>query len=345
VQATKKNLTIHDIARLAGVSHTTVSRCLNGSPHVSEKTRAIVAKIVSDVKFQLNTNARALVSRRTDTVAVLYPMNYDDPRNLQYTKLLLHDLQEELANLGFDALMTSKQGRSNGQSNLKRLVSRTKIDGVIMIGDQPDAEEQLVLLESGIPVVLVDPFVDTGKFDVYATNNLVGGSEATHCLLTRGRCRSPITLTLGQDDKIFQQRTKGFERALADHGIAPRGRVVTLEPGSVFDEAFAWVKGNLPYLRDLGVDGIFAQADLIALGAVSALAEHGVTVPAGLRVIGFDDASVGTYFRPRLTTMHQPREEIARAATARLVCLIQSKTALPQVRSLIPPTLILRESC
>lgn len=341
----KKNATILDIARIAGVSHSTVSRCLNDSPLVSDETKIRIGRIAMEMNFQFNANARALVSQRTNTAAILYPVMYDDPRNLQYTKLLLHDLQENLANRGLDALMTSRNDRNTGQSNVIRLVSCRKIDGLIMIGTVPDTEDRRALAESGIPVVLVDPLTEIDEFDIYATNNVIGGLKATDCLLERGRCASPVTFSIGPDDAIFDQRSEGFRMSMRKHGLDTAGRILVLPNGSVFDAGYDFVSKNLELLRNLHVDGIFAQADLLALGIISALRENSVLVPGAIRVVGFDDASIATYFQPRLTTMHQPREEIARSAATRLRYLIDSATSLPRVVEYIPPQLVLRESC
>ncbi len=344
-EKSKSQVTILDIARLAGVNHSTVSRCLNNSPLISAETKARILKIATELNFQFNANARALVSRKTDTAAVLYPTNYDDPRNLQYTKLLLHNIQENLAEHGYDTLMTTRLDRATGQSNVRRLISCGKIDGLVMIGDTPSDDDRSILASSGVPAILVDPLAEGEGFDVYATNNFIGGIEATDFLLETGRCGSPLTLSVGSGESVFAQRTAGFSRSLLNHGLSPEGRMRVVPPGSVFDEGFAYIKNALPELRKMGIDGIFAQADLLALGVISALKEEGISVPGDVRVVGFDDATIATYFQPRLTTMHQPREEIARSATARLAYLIEAEMALPRVVDYIPPRLVRRESC
>jgi LacI family transcriptional regulator len=121
--------------------------------------------------------------------------------------------------------------------------------------------------------------------------------------------------------------------------------VVVLPQGAAFEAGYAFAGANLSLIKELRVDGIFAQADLLALGLISALRERGVSVPDDIRIVGFDDATIAGYFQPRLTTMHQPREQIAHSICARLKYLIDSEIRLPRVVESILPTLVLRESC
>ena len=338
-------VTIRDIAKIAGVSHSTVSRCLNDSPLVSEKTKALVEAIARDMNFQFNANARALVSQRTGTVGILYTEIFDDPRNLQYTKLLLHDLQENLADRGYDALMSSKSDRGSRQSNIRRLIACHKVDGLILIDATPTPEEQRALEESGIPLVVVDAPAADHDFDIYATNNFAGARMATDCLIERGHCVSILTVSMGPGDYVFEDRSRGFRESARNHGLTHEDRVVVLPQGAAFETGYAFAAASLSMIRDLRVDGIFAQADLLALGLVSALREREISVPKDIRIVGFDDATIASYFQPRLTTMHQPREQIAYSVCARLKYLIDSEIRLPRVVESILPTLVLRESC
>lgn len=341
----KHSVTIRDIARIAGVSHSTVSRCLNDSPLVSEKTKALIGAIARDMKFHFNTNARALASQKTGTIGILYPDIFNDPRNLQYTKLLLHDIQESLADCGYDALLCSKNDRRSRQSNLRRLVSCRKVDGLILINAIPAPEEQKILSESGVPLVVVDAPSSGHDCDIYETNNSVGARIATDCLIERGNCKSLLSVSMGPGDYVFIARSSGFRESAGSHGLAFEDRIVVLPQGAAFEAGYAFAAANLSLIRDLGVDGIFAQADLLALGLISALREREVAVPRDIRIVGFDDATIAGYFQPRLTTMHQPREKIAHSACARLKYLIASEARLPRVVESILPSLVLRESC
>ena len=341
----KSTVTIVDIARIAGVSHSTVSRCLNDSPQIPERTKARIREIAQSLNFQFNASARALSSSKTGTAAILYPVMYDDPRNLQYTKLLLHDLQESLSSRGYDSLMTSQRDRSTGQSNLTRLVACRKIDGLIMINESPSPDETRLLNEAGLPAVLVDAPPESAEFDVFGTDNVEGGRMATDCLIERGRCSAPLTVTMASGGASFSGRTAGFMTCLANRRIPTEGRVIELPQGSVFEAGFEWAKANIEMLVDGRVDGIFAQADLLALGIISALREAHVDVPGKVRIVGFDDTAIAGYFQPRLTTLHQPREAIAHSAAMRLSQLLEAKAPLSRVVDLIPPRLVIRESC
>lgn len=334
---------IKDIARIAGVSHSTVSRCLNGSPLVSEKTRMRILEITNKIGFELNANARALVSRKTNTIGILYASSYDNPMNAQYTKLLMHDLQDNLGRLGYDAIPSPMTSPATGDSSVFRLVRQRKVDGILTITTPPTEEEFRQLRDSGIPVAVVDPEKEDVPCDTFGVDNVRGGAEATACLLDRGGCTNVITLSL--ESPNIAERTQGFLATLKARGYQSDGRVFSRRPGNVFDIGYRFARDTADFIRSNGIDGVFAQADLLALGIIRGLSEAGVRVPDDVRVVGYDDAIIGTYFPPALTTMHQPREQLSYSAAIRIRSLIEDSADTQFTHVRIPPVLVMRESC
>ena len=137
-------------------------------------------------------------------------------------------------------------------------------------------------------------------------------------------------------------RELGFRQAHAESGLDPLS-VRSFACGTSFEEAYGCVKANIGSIRESG--GLFALTDIMALGAMKALGEEGLSVPRDLSVVGYDDLEIGGYAMPSLTSVHQPREEIAQLACERLLGLLGSRASPDLVQRLIPPFLVRRESC
>ena len=153
--------------------------------------------------------------------------------------------------------------------------------------------------------------------------------------------RRVACLTAPSKNSEMVDRERGWREAQEARGLAPDGRL-RFETLNTFEAAYDFVHRNMEALRS--ADGFFAVTDIMALGALQALADEGIKVPRDMRVVGFDDIEIANWSRPRLTTIHQPREEIAHLATERLFALLQSRGGGVEQR-MIPPFLVRRESC
>jgi LacI family transcriptional regulator len=136
-------------------------------------------------------------------------------------------------------------------------------------------------------------------------------------------------------------RERGWREVLEARGVEPAG-LLRLEAEGSYKDAYDHVRRNIEAIRRM--DGIFALTDVMALGALQGLADEGLAVPGDFRVVGYDDIEIAEWARPRLTTIHQPRESVARLATERLFSLLGGKGSAVEQR-MIAPTLVRRESC
>jgi LacI family transcriptional regulator len=344
-------VTIRDIARIAQVSHMTVSRALNNSPLVKEDTKEKVMQIAQQMGFEFNASARALCTKSTGCIGIVYSLRFIDPRNSQYTITFLHEIQGTLEQMGFDSILVSLFNVNTGQSNAKRLAMQQKVDGFIFISSLLDDETVALLEQKQIPFVYVDPtetIPTTQKVSVYATNNVMGGMLATDCLIEKGYCKNPICMSLSQQDSQINisDRIVGFEKSMKNHGLSVTpASIVRVGPGAIFDLGYRYIQLHIKQLLQNKVDGIFAVADLLALGILAALKERAIDVPGDIRIVGYDNTTIGTYFSPRLTTIHQPREQLSLLSCKKLVSLIKTYRLDNTVYESIPPKLITRETC
>ncbi|MBL8966312.1 MAG: LacI family DNA-binding transcriptional regulator [Spirochaetaceae bacterium] len=335
-------VTARDIARLAGVSISTVSRSLNDNPRISAETRERIKRIAAELDFEFDASARSLSTRRSGTVAIVCPAFLDRFENGLYLNLLIHDLRQGLAARGLDCIVTEAVAPS-GASTLRRLVLQRKVDGILLLLSATTPEDWTLIRKRGIPVVQVHyapSYFDASRLDYFFTDNVLGGRLAAEAMLEAGSGRLAC-LTGTSPNSEALDRERGWREAQEDRGIAPDGRL-RFEAEHSYEAAYTCVRRNIAILRE--ADGLFAFTDIMALGVLGALADEGIAVPRDFRVVGYDDLEIATWVRPRLTTIRQPREEIARLATDRLFSLLEGKGGGVEQR-MIAPSLARRESC
>ena len=307
-----------DIARIAKVSESAVSRALHDNPRISEATRHRIKKIAADLEFDFNSHARSLSTSKSNTVGVIVPNFGNEASNSYYLDLLINDIRSNLAANGYDMLIADSSAINSRQSNLRRLALQKKVDGLVLIIAELAEADRQVLIKNDIPVVLVNskpmPMADQSLdgFPYFFTDNLAGGRLAAHHLISQG-CRRLLCMADSLTIPEMVDRSQGFMAEARRQGLDPLMRTVS----SHFAAAHDFVAANRAVFR--ADDGVFCHTDLMACAILRGLQASGFRVPQELRIMGFDDIELGTYFSPPITTIHQPREAIASQACAHLI--------------------------
>jgi len=230
-------------------------------------------------------------------------------------------------------------------SNIQNLIKSRKIDGLLIINPEITEEDWDYIKESGIPFVVMhfqQKYARTEEMDFVYTDHKKGGYLATTHLINIGRRKIICLSEDNSSDFQFEKRTEGYLAALQDNGL-PVDRSLIFSRDYSFSFGYELIKEKSELIHK--IDAIFAEADLVALGCIEALKELGVGVPGDISVVGCDDIELGKYFKPRLTTVHQPREEHAIYACNRLNELIEGGSRKPPMQKIVPPRLVVRESC
>lgn len=338
-------MTIKELAKIAGVSHSTVSRSLNDSPNISVTTKERIRKLAEEHNFAFHAGARSLSTRKTGTIGIIFPELHDHYRNLQYLGLLLNSLRFTLEKEDYDSIVTFPVNAHTGCSNIRKLIRQKKVDGLILVITDISNNDWDLVRQSGIPAISLhfkwkNPHYR--EIDHIFTDHRQGGFLATEHLLRSGR-RSLITLSESGDFIEYAERNRGFLDALRLGGLEPDTERIYYGTCS-FEYGYYFVKENRPLMAK--TDGIFAQADFTALGCIEALKELSIRVPEDIAVVGYDDIDIGKFFRPNLTTIHQPRERHTRLACERLLTLIkEEESSKDKMQLIIEPSLVVRESC
>lgn len=335
---TNRNLTLEEIARLSGVSRSTVSRVVNRQPHVSQKVRTRVLRIINETGYQPNLAARSLVSKRSWMIGLVLPRSVSSFFTDPYFPRLTQGIAQGCNNNDFTLGLFLVGTKEDEEKILPRLTRKGMLDGVLIQSGQ--IGDQLIdhLLDVNLPVVVVGRplhFEDVSFIDV---DNVSGAYMATSHLIRLGY--EPIaTITGLPDSAATNDRIEGYRRAMLE-----RGR--NLDQSLIVEGDFTEAGGYFAMQQLLPANprAVFAASDLMAIGAMRASRDAGLRIPEDVAFVGFDDVSVATYAEPQLTTIRQPISSFGIHAVETLIDLIENGVEPPR-RIIMDTELIIRESC
>lgn len=336
-----RSMKLNDIARLAGVSRSTVSRVVNNDPRVSDDVRRRVQETIAEVGYQPNAAARALASRRTGIIGMVIPKDFatvhSDPWFPPLIQACLDAANEQ--DLSVMLLMESVEDPDSVQRLMQRFVRARTVDGLLLSNSLDHDLLVPQLQEAGFPYILVGRAVVPGRNFVDITNRAASAAITRH-MMQHGRSR-PAMIN-GQEAVISAlDRRLGFEDALREEGIDPSTvPVLTVE----FSRPGAYAAAQELLSRDDRPDAIFAASDSIAINIMEAARRLGIRIPEELGVVGFDDIMPERNERLGLTTVRQPVRAMAAEAVRLLNDLIHNRVE-PPVETWLDATLSIRHSC
>ncbi|WP_301554125.1 LacI family DNA-binding transcriptional regulator [Schaalia sp. 19OD2882] len=307
--------TLADVAALAGVSLTTVSRVLNSRGYLSQETKDKVASAIASLGYRPNQVARALHGMRTQTIGLIVPTVA-----LPFFGELAVEVENALAEHGYRILICNSLGKAEREREYLNLLVGNRVDGIISGAHNEDLEEYH---DIRMPLVTIDRALSPAVPNVRCDNH-AAGREATERLLTGG-ARRPALLTSSSGPQNL--RETGYREALSAKKITPV--VLTVPFHTPVEQRQAMVDERLDSVAEL-IDAVFATDDLAAAEVLEWARTRGLSVPEHLRVIGFDGTSAIRRALPGLTTVRQPIEAIAREAVR--ILLGQIETARRQRR-------------
>ncbi|WP_371477277.1 LacI family DNA-binding transcriptional regulator [Kitasatospora sp. NBC_00315] len=344
--AASRPATLEDVARVAGVSRSTVSRVINGIRNVDPDIQETVREAIAATGYVPNSAARSLVTRRAGSIALVLSgvsAAVEDPDHARNRVLTdpffgraLSGVVGALRPRGLHPLLMvadTAEARDQVVGHLKQ----GGADGAILVST--DAADPLParLVEVGLPAVLFARPVRPIPISYVDLANRDGARLAADHLAARG-CRQVVVIGGPSGVPAAQDRLTGFREAMARHGCpyVPCAEGDFTQPGG--EAAMERLLAEHPQL-----DGVFASNDLMAQGAMFALREHGRRIPEDVPVIGFDDSSAALASRPQLTTVRQPVEDMAAELTRLLLARVEDPSR-PVTSVIFEPTLIVRQS-
>ena len=329
--ALQRRPAMYDVARLAGVSHQTVSRVLNLHPSVSPRTRTLVLAAIDELGYRPNSAARTLATGRSKTLGVITLAG-----TLYGPMSMLYGVEAAARDQGY--MLTIVSVRDGEDGALERAVAnlhKQRVDGIVAIAPLVSIGESLTALAQQIPLVAVESS-PRASLPIVSVDQAAGARIATDHLLDQGhRTVWHVSGPAGWYES--QDRIAGWMAALAAAGAeVPPALSGDWSPRSGYEAG--QIIGRMPE-----VTAVFVANDQMALGVLRALNEHGRRVPNDVSLVGFDDIPESGFFSPPLTTVRQPFDMVGRRSLQTLLSEIESGQAVAG-RVVIAPELIIRES-
>ena len=327
----KPAVTSGDVARLAKVSQSAVSRALTAGASVSEKTRAKVLKAASELGYRPNALARAMISGRSRLIAVL--VAYLDN---QFYPIVLEQLSRTLQEKGYQVLlMMTDPGR---QDEVVQRILQYQVEGIVMASATLSSTLARQCADTGIPVVMFNRYVASSPASSVTSDNIEGGRLVAD-FLARGGHRRIAFIAGMEDSSTNRDREAGFYKGLAQHGMTAFDRLVG---GYSFREAAEAARTLLS--RRARPDAIFVANDYMAFSVMDvARDEFGLRVPKDLSIVGFDDVPAASWKGYDLTTVSQSSAAMVEAA-ARILLEQIGDSEVRKRAAVLPATLVIRSS-
>ncbi|MFE9407530.1 LacI family DNA-binding transcriptional regulator [Streptomyces sp. NPDC006704] len=327
--------TLEEVAARAGVGRGTVSRVINGSPRVSEETRAAVEAAVAELGYVPNRAARALAANRADAIALVVPEPEARFFAEPYFSDIVRGVGAALAGTEMQLLLTLV-GDDRERRRLAQYLGAHRVDGVLLVSVHADDPLPELLRQLGIPVVISGRRREDEPLASVDSDNFEGARGAVAHLLARGR-RGIATIAGPQDVYGARRRLDGYRAALADAGLRE-----CVAHADFTEEGGRRAMAEL-LTRSPDLDAVFAASDVMASGARQVLRDHGRRVPEDTALVGFDDSAIARHMDPPLTSVRQPIEDMGRAMAELLLTEITATE--PTRRGLVLPTeLVVRTS-
>ncbi|MCC6803061.1 MAG: LacI family DNA-binding transcriptional regulator [Anaerolineae bacterium] len=332
------NYGLEDIAKLAGVSKSTVSRVINNQPNVRERTRQRVLDAIRAIDYRPNNAARALVTRQTRVLSLVVPIALAETFTDPYFPALIQGITLAANERNYAIMLWVGQSSEEEEERYcERILSNGLFDGVIMASAVDSDPLLRRIVPSQYPHVLVGPPQQDVQLCVDVDNRSAACEAVTHLVKLGfqriGMVTGPLNTGSARD------RFDGYRDALTNNG---RAVDLALVVNGNYDEISGFSGMNT--LIERRVDAVFCGSDMIALGVMRALLKAGLRIPEDVAVVGFDDMPFAATTNPPLTTVHQPIDLLGRTAAQLLISLIEGEP-LPTNHVVLQAHLVVRSTC
>lgn len=294
--------TIVDVAKIAGVTPTTVSRVINNRGYISEKTKSKVFQAMKELNYQPNEIARSLTKKKTNSIGIIVP-HISHP----YFSKLISNLENQASKRGYKIILCNSKEEAKKEEEYLEMFKSNRVAGIVLCSGNVEASKINV---GDTPIVLLEKNFEEGYFGVQC-NNYQGGRLAVEHLIECGCKRLLHFSGIIGEDMPADNREKAFIDICEKEGIQYFVKKCDL---SIYNDMnyYSYIKDTLISLPK--IDGIFASSDLIAAQVIQVCNELKINIPKDMKLVGFDDVDISKLTTPTITTIHQPIKEMAKEA-------------------------------
>jgi LacI family transcriptional regulator/LacI family repressor for deo operon, udp, cdd, tsx, nupC, and nupG len=325
-------VTIKDIAKAAGVSHTTVSRALKGHSAISAETTALIQKLAQEMGYTPSAVAQSLLARRTRTIGMVITTTADP-----FTVQIVGGVEQVAQAAGYSVFLSSSHNNPEQEMAVVETFQRRRVDAIIVTSSRLGSVYSSRLDQIQVPIVLINNQEEGDYLHSVAVDDIQGARLAVEHLIALGHRRIGYVGAANRP-KSNRRRSKGYQAALEEAGIVS-------DPAPIFSPAASSdiERGQtaLQSFIDSGITAVFCYNDLTAIGLLMACRQRNIAVPQELSVVGFDDIEPALYVTPPLTTVCQPRSKLGKLAMTMVLDLLNGQEAQDQM---LDCELIVRES-
>lgn len=331
-------LTLEQIAKLANVSRSTVSRVVNGHPNVKQEVRERVQKVIAETGYYPDPAARSLASRRSGIIGLIIPRAVQSLFTDPYYPRLMQGIAQ--ACNARDLLLSLFLFHTEDEERrlYPKVLRNHLVDGVIVSASPIDDPLIHQLVENEVPFVMIGRPVDAPQASFIDVDNDIGAYTAINHLIRLGHERiatitGPVNTTVGLD------RQQGYLNALSERGLP-------IDPRLIVEGDFSEISGYraMQRLIPLKPDAVFVASDTMAFGALRALRETNLSVPGDVALVSFDDLPLAAVSDPPLTVVRQKIRYVGIQAVEALLDILEHGPQPPR-RIVIPTELVIRDSC
>ncbi|MEH0156781.1 LacI family DNA-binding transcriptional regulator [Limibacter armeniacum] len=336
----KGQLTMQDIADKLGISKSTVSRALKDHPDISEKTKKAVMQLANELDFQPNSLALSLRHNRSNIIGVIVPEIVH-----HFFANVISGIQAVAYREGYNVMICLSNEDFDQEVKDAFALQTSRVDGILMSisKETTDFEHLKKIHRKGTPIVFFDRACDEMDVSKVISDDFGGAFSATQHLIEQG-CKQVVHLAGPATLALSKSRKDGYLAALKENGIAPDDNLIVECPAGTMEDGED--KVNQLLASGLKIDGIFANNDIAAIGAMKAAKKHGLRIPEDIAVVGFSDWQIASIVDPALSSVAQPGYEMGRIAAEKLLKEINADEdeVVPSMTSTIRSELVVRDS-
>ncbi len=329
------SVTLKDVAKVAGVSYATVSRALSGSPEIGEETRKRIIKLCEEMGYTPNAVARSMVMKKTNIIGLIVA-SIDNP----FMSELTTKLEIYARKRGYNLMVCNSSYDTELEKEVFSLLMGRQVDGIIMIPVGNESYDGLKSLTAQVPTVFISENMQDLPENYIAVDNRQGTCIATEYLYSLGH-RSILYFGCREHSVTHRLRLEGYLDACKKLGLQPDVIYNTQERSS---HPVGYALGKTYFAGPHGHTALLCASDTLAIGVMQAAYEHGLRVPQDLSVMGFDNISYAALPSIDLTTIDQPKAQMATSAVDMLIGRIRHPEQ-PHTSVIVPASLVLRHSC
>ncbi|WP_243428255.1 LacI family DNA-binding transcriptional regulator [Clostridium rhizosphaerae] len=331
-----RNISLKDVAKLAGVGLGTASRVLNNNPSVTEETRNLVLNAMKELNYQPNAIARSLKMKSTMTVGILIP----DISSAFYPEIVRGI--EDVANIyQYNIILCNTDLDYEKEKIALNMFYEKKVDGVLFISNTICKDTMKKFEEMNIPVVLIATKDENNILSSVTIDNEQASYDAVSYLCKLGHKKIAMIAGKFDDPNSGTPRIMGYKRALINNNIE-------VDEKLIYEGNYGYKSGykNMKSILNGGQEptAVFCASDLMAVGASKAILESGLKIPEDISVMGFDGVEAAEFFYPSISTVRQPRYEMG-AVAMRLLTKFMNKEDVEEKNMVVSYKLVENESC